>query len=152
MSQDVLKLALQKSGRLSEGSVKLLKECGIKVNFGAQKNALRASASNFPLEIFFLRDDDIPGYVADGVADIGIVGENVLEERTAEVNKLQGLGFSRCRLSIGVPRDSTISSLQDLEGKSIATTYPRILKRVLQENRVEAKISYLTGSVGRRCV
>tara|TARA_Y100001972_G_C7661537_1_gene333748 strand:+ start:1280 stop:2137 length:858 start_codon:yes stop_codon:yes gene_type:complete len=140
-----LKVAIQKSGRLSEDSLKLFKECGIKVNNGARK--LKASASNFPIEFLFLRDDDIPGYVEDGIADIGIVGQNVQEEAQKNALVLKKLGFSKCRLSLAIPRSVEYSGVQYFEGKSIATSYPYILKSYLDEKKVSAEIHEISGSV-----
>ncbi|MEQ8339207.1 MAG: ATP phosphoribosyltransferase [Cyclobacteriaceae bacterium] len=140
-----LKVAIQKSGRLSEDSLKLFKECGIKVNNGARK--LKASASNFPIEFLFLRDDDIPGYVEDGIADIGIVGQNVQEEAQKNTRVLKKLGFSKCRLSLAIPRSVDYSGVQYFEGKSIATSYPYILKSYLDEKKVNAEIHEISGSV-----
>lgn len=140
-----IKIAVQKSGRLSEDSLKLIKECGIKFSNG--KGTLKATADNFPLEFLFLRDDDIPGYVEDGVADIGIVGENVLIEKNKEVNILKKLGFSKCRLSIGIPRSEPYNGAKDLERKSIATSYPVLLQKFLDEKGVTAEIHEISGSV-----
>ncbi|MCS7004030.1 MAG: ATP phosphoribosyltransferase [Cytophagales bacterium] len=145
MENVLLRLALQKSGRLSEDSLNLISRCGIKMNNGL--GTLKTSASNFPMEFLFLRDDDIPGYVADGVADIGIVGENVLFEKNKLVMEVHKLGFSKCRLSIAVPREVNYKGVSDLNGKRIATTYPRILQRFLDENGIEAKIHEISGSV-----
>jgi ATP phosphoribosyltransferase len=142
---EVLRIAVQKSGRLSEDSLKLIKECGIRFDNGAGK--LKTSASNFPAEILFLRDDDIPGYVEDSVAHIGIVGENVAVESNREADTVYRLGFSRCRLSIGIPRGDAYSSIHDLDGKNIATSYPRLLGRYLAENGVNAQIHEISGSV-----
>lgn len=142
---NVLKIAIQKSGRLSEDSLKLIKECGIKLNNG--KGKLKATADNFPLEFLFLRDDDIPGYVEDGVADLGIVGENVLVEKENNVELVKKLGFSKCRLSIGVDRNWEYKDISELEGKSIATSYPKILGNYLKENKVNAEIHVISGSV-----
>lgn len=142
---DILRIAIQKSGRLSEDSLKLIKECGIRFDNGGGK--LKTSATNFPAEILFLRDDDIPGYVEDGVAHLGIVGENVSEESDRNVETVHKLGFSKCRLSIGVLREHDYQGLTDLEGKSIATTYPRLLKKYLDENNVTANIHEISGSV-----
>lgn len=145
MQQNKLKIAIQKSGRLSEDSVNLLKKCGIKFNNGLGK--LRAEAENFPLEIYFLRDDDIPQYVADGVADIGIVGENVLAENGGGVNKIESLGFGKCRLSIAVPKSFEYDSIKSLDGKRIATTYPKILSEYFAENAVNIELHTISGSV-----
>ena len=140
-----LKVAIQKSGRLSEDSLKLFKECGIKVYNGARK--LKASASNFPIEFLFLRDDDIPGYVEDGIADIGIVGQNVQEEAQKNTRVLKKLGFSKCRLSLAIPRSVEYPDITYFEGKSIATSYPYILKSYLEEKKVNAEIHEISGSV-----
>ena len=117
----MLKIAIQKSGRLFEDSIKLLKECGIEISNGNKQ--LKTVADNFPLEIYFLRDDDIPQYVYDGVADIGIVGENVLLEKNKDIDLVYRLGFGKCRLSIAVPKSVQYKSIQDLQGLKIATTY-----------------------------
>ena len=140
-----LKIAIQKSGRLSESSLKLLKECGIEFENGLNK--LKAEAFNFPLEVFFLRDDDIPQYVEDGVADIGIVGENVLLEKNKKVREVQKLGFGKCRLSIAVPKDKTFRSIKDLNGMRIATSYSTILQKYLKKNKIKAEIHEISGSV-----
>lgn len=140
-----LKIAIQKSGRLSESSLKLLKECGIEFDNGLNK--LKAEAYNFPLEVFFLRDDDIPQYVEDGVADIGIVGENVLLEKNKDVKTVERLGFGKCRLSIAVPKDKKYKSVKDLEGLRIATSYSTILAKYLKKNKITAEIHEISGSV-----
>lgn len=140
-----IKLAIQKSGRLSEGSMDLIKKCGIKVRNGLGK--LKAEADNFPIEFLFLRDDDIPGYVQDGVADIGIVGANVMVEKQKNVNVVHQLGFSKCRLSIAVPKGQEYNGPQDLEGKNIATSYPVLLGEFLKEKGVNAEIHEISGSV-----
>ncbi len=140
-----LRIALQKSGRLSDDSLKLIKECGIGFNNGAGK--LKAEADNFPAEFLFLRDDDIPGYVADGVADVGIVGENVMAEKNQHVVIAQKLGFSKCRLSIAVPRGQEYAGVQDLQNARIATSYPKILSNFLQEHGIQAEIHEISGSV-----
>lgn len=140
-----LKIAIQKSGRLSESSLRLLKECGIEFDNGLNK--LKAEAYNFPLEVFFLRDDDIPQYVEDGVADIGIVGENVLFEKNKEVNLVQKLGFGKCRLSLAFPKDKKYKSIKDLQGLRIATSYATILAKYLKKNKVKAEIHEISGSV-----
>lgn len=140
-----LKIALQKSGRLSEESGALLKKCGIAFSNGFGK--LRAEAQNFPLEIYFLRDDDIPEYVADGVADIGIVGENVLAETMKNVDVIEKLGFGRCRLSLAVPKNFDYKSPKDFDGKRIATTYPNILQKFFAEKNIAAEIHTISGSV-----
>ncbi|MFH6983671.1 ATP phosphoribosyltransferase [Marinoscillum sp. 108] len=140
-----LKVAIQKSGRLSEDSLRLFKECGIKFNNGAKK--LKAQSSNFPIEFLFLRDDDIPGYVEDGIADIGIVGQNVHEEYQKQIEVVKHLGFSRCRLSLAVPREEKYSDISFFEGKNIATSYPNILKKFLDTKGITAEIHQISGSV-----
>lgn len=140
-----LKIAIQKSGRLNEKSVQLLKNCGL--NFENYKSSLITTVSNFPLEILFLRDDDIPEYVQDGIADLGIVGENVIVETEADVRYLQRLGFGRCSLKIAIPNHSEVKTLADLNGKAVATSYPTILKKYLDSNGVTADIRIISGSV-----
>ncbi len=142
-----LKIAIQKSGRLFEDSVKLLKECGIDLNNGSKSGVLRTEASNFPLEVLFLRDDDIPQYVEDAVADIGIVGENVLLEKGKVVNKVEQLGFGKCRLAIAVPKSEEYTGAKWLDGKKIATSYPKILDGFLKAQKVDAEIHEISGSV-----
>ena len=115
MSTENLRIAVQKSGRLSEDSLKLFKECGIKFESGGSK--LRSVSSNFPIEFLFLRDDDIPGYVEDGVADLGVIGQNVLMENSKKVDILKELGFSKCRLSLAIPRNETYTDLTYFAGK-----------------------------------
>jgi ATP phosphoribosyltransferase len=139
-----LKIAIQKSGRLHEDSLRLLKECGIDISNGGNK--LKTSASNFPLEVYFLRDDDIPQYVEDAVADAGIVGENVVYEKKKEVEVMEQLGFGKCRLSIAVDKSETFSK-DNLNGKKIATSYPVILQEYLDKNRIAAEIHEISGSV-----
>ena len=126
----VLRVAIQKSGRLNEDSIKLLKECGIDIANGVNK--LKAEASNFPLEVYFLRDDDIPQYVEDAVADIGFVGENVVYEKNKKVEVVEQLGFGKCRLSIAVARNEEYEDVSYLQGKRIATTYPVIVRRFME--------------------
>ena len=142
---DRLKIAIQKSGRLHDDSIRLLKECGIDISNGVNK--LKSEASNFPLEVYFLRDDDIPQYVEDAVADIGFVGENVVCEKNKKVQLVEKLGFGRCRLSIAVPRADEYSGIQYLEGKKIATSYPVIVKAFLEKNSISAEIHEISGSV-----
>jgi len=142
---DLIRLAIQKSGRLSEDSVSLIKECGIKFNNGI--STLRSPSSNFPLELLFLRDDDIPGYVSDGVADAGIVGDNVIEEKSKEIQKIESLGFAQCRLSIAVPKAMEYAGLKDIQGLHIATSYPKILSQYLSTNNIKASIHEISGSV-----
>ena len=142
---EVLRLAIQKSGRLSEDSLKLIKECGI--NFSKGGGTLKSNAYNFPLEFLYLRDDDIPGYVADGVADIGIVGGNVEVEKKKVTQELRELGFSKCRLSIGIPKAKDYTGVEWLQGKSIATSYPVILGDFLAQHNITAEIHEISGSV-----
>lgn len=140
-----LKIAIQKSGRLNEKSVELLKNCGL--SFENYKSSLISNVSNFPLEILFLRDDDIPEYVQDGIADLGIVGENVISETGVDVSFLQMLGFGKCTLKLAVQTHSTIEKIADLNGKSIATSYPVILKKFLDQESIHADIRTISGSV-----
>ena len=140
-----LKIALQKSGRLSESSLELIGEAGISLTNG--KRTLLAQSSTFPLEVLYLRDDDIPQYVADGVADAGIVGEDVLRESQYPLEVVLRLGFGRCRLSIAVPKEQKYNGLPWLNGKKIATSFPKILGAFLTENQIRADIHYLNGSV-----
>ena len=142
---NTLKLAVQKSGRLSDSSLKLIKECGI--TFPTRIASLKAQAFNFPVEFLYLRDDDIPGYVSDQVADVGIVGENVLMEKTDDLEVVKKLGFSKCRLSIAVPREFDYQNIQSLEGLNIATSYPKILSSFLNTHGVSADIHEISGSV-----
>jgi len=141
----VLRIAVQKSGRLSEDSLRLLKECGIKFDSG--KGKLKAESTNFPAEFLFLRDDDIPGYVADGIADVGIVGENVLVETEKQVEVALPLGFSKCRLSVAIPRGMDYPGASYLQGKRIATSYPKILGDFLKKEGISAHIHEISGSV-----
>jgi len=140
-----VRIALQKSGRLSEDSYQLFKECGIRFDYGTGK--LKSISSNFPAEFLFLRDDDIPGYVEDGVADLGIVGENVAIESGRDVQTIHRLGFSKCRLSIAIPRGNDWSGLSSLNGMNIATSYPNLLGKYLGEQGVTANIHEISGSV-----
>ncbi|HTD94690.1 MAG TPA: ATP phosphoribosyltransferase [Chitinophagaceae bacterium] len=139
-----LRIAIQKSGRLHEDSIRLLQECGIDISNGGNK--LKSSAANFPLEVFFLRDDDIPQYVEDAVADAGIVGENVVYEKKKQVEVMEQLGFGKCRLSIAVGRNEEFDRKQ-LEGKRIATSYPVLLQEYLDNNKITADIHEISGSV-----
>lgn len=139
-----IKIAIQKSGRLHEDSVRLFKECGIDISNGGNK--LKSSASNFPLDVYFLRDDDIPQYVEDAVADAGIVGENVVYEKKKEIEVLEQLGFGKCRLSIAVSRNEPYDR-QALAGKRIATSYPVILQDYLTKHNIAAEIHEISGSV-----
>ena len=143
--ENILRIAIQKKGRLSDDSLKLINECGIKVNNGTGK--LKASATNFPMEFLFLRDDDIPGYVQDGIADIGIVGANESAEKDKAVEWVKHLGFSKCRLSLAIDKNEEYNGIQDFEGKSLATSYPKILGDYLKSKGVNADIHEITGSV-----
>ncbi|MEM9855971.1 MAG: ATP phosphoribosyltransferase [Bacteroidota bacterium] len=140
-----LRIAVQKSGRLQEKTVSLLKECGLSFNNGP--NRLKADAHNFPAEILYLRDDDIPQYVQDGVADIGIVGENVLVEKRKNIELIERLDFAKCRLSIAVAKSVEYTSTQFLQGKKIATSYPIIVQKFLDQHGVKADIHEISGSV-----
>ena len=141
----MLRIAVQSKGRLYEDTMNLLSEADIKVS--AVKRTLLVSANNFPLEVLYLRDDDIPQSVASGVADIGVVGENEYVERGAEADIVSRLGFSRCRLSLAIPKDIDYPGLQWFEGKTIATSYPVILDKFLKDNGVNASVHIITGSV-----
>ncbi len=143
--ENILRIAVQKKGRLSDDSLKLIKECGIKFNNGTGK--LVASATNFPMEFLFLRDDDIPGYVQDGIADIGIVGANEAEEKDKDVDWFKKLGFSKCRLSLAIDKNQDYHGIQDFAGKSLATSYPKILEDFLSANNIKADIHEISGSV-----
>lgn len=141
----MLRIAIQKSGRLQEGSLALLRESGL--SFSNGKDQLKAPARNFPAEVLFLRDDDIPQYIEDNVAEIGIVGENVVAEKKKNIQVVKHLDFARCRLSLAVPRSESYSGLQWLNGKNIATSYPTIVKDFLKKNNIEAGIHEISGSV-----
>ena len=140
-----LKIAIQKSGRLNEDSLQLLKECGVSIDNGVDK--LKASASNFPLEVFYLRNSDIPQYLIDGVVDIAIIGENTIIEKHPSLEVIEYLGFSKCRLSIATPKGLNYKSIKELNGKRIATSYPNTLKQFLTTNNVNADIHEISGSV-----
>ena len=140
-----LKVAIQKSGRLSEKSLELIAECDIKLSQGKRK--LISVSDDFPIEVLFLRDDDIPQYVSDGVADIGIVGENEVLEKQRKVTLIKRLGFARCRLSLAIPQDEDYKDFNWFQGKRIATSYPRILEGFLGKNNINARIEEISGSV-----
>jgi len=140
-----LKIAIQKSGRLFDDSLKLLKDCGIDLKNGINK--LKTEADNFPMEVFFLRDDDIPQYVEDAVADIGIVGENVIYEKNKKVFISEKLGFGKCRLSIAIGRNESYEDCTFLQDKKIATTYPILVEKFLKEKNIHAEIHEISGSV-----
>jgi ATP phosphoribosyltransferase len=141
----VLKIAIQKSGRLSDNSKNLLEECGIKFSSGI--SVLKTSARNFPIEVLFLRDDDIPQYVEQQVADIGILGENMVFEKNKDVDIIEKLGFATCRLSLAIPKEETYTGPQYFMNKKVATSYPRILSDFLKKNNVKAEIEEISGSV-----
>jgi ATP phosphoribosyltransferase len=141
----ILKIAIQKSGRLSEKSKSLLEECGIKFSSGI--SVLKTSASNFPLELLFLRDDDIPQYVEQQVADIGILGENMVFEKNKDVDVIEKLGFASCRLSLAIPKEEKYTGPEWFRNKKVATSYPRLLSDFLSENNVKAEIEEISGSV-----
>jgi ATP phosphoribosyltransferase len=141
----MIRLALQKSGRLNQDSLKLLKDCGIFIDNG--KEQLKASAHNFPMEVFFLRNGDIPKYIRDGVVDLAIVGENLLMEKGMDLNVIERLGFSKCRVSIAFPKGVEFMGVQDLQGKRIATSYPNTVKIFLEKNNIKADLHIINGSV-----
>ena len=141
----MLRIAVQSKGRLFEDTISLLAEAGIKVS--SSKRTLLVQSSNFPVEILYLRDDDIPQSVASGVADLGIVGQNEFEERAEDAKVVRPLGFSKCRLSLAVPKGCGYYGMKWFEGKKIATSYPNILRRYMQKNRIAADIHVITGSV-----
>ena len=141
----MLRIAVQSKGRLYEDTMNLLSEAGIKIAGG--KRTLLVESTNFPIEVLFLRDDDIPQSVASGVADLGVVGRNEMEEREERVDVVRPLGFSRCRLSLAIPKSADYNGLQWFEGKKIATSYPVILRRFMQEKGIKADIHVITGSV-----
>ena len=141
----MIRLALQKSGRLNQDSLKLLKDCGISIDNG--KDQLKASAHNFPMEVFFLRNGDIPKYLRDGVVDLAIVGENLLMEKGMDLNVIERLGFSKCRVSIAFPKGVEFMGVQDLQGKRIATSYPNTVKFFLEKNNIKADLHIINGSV-----
>lgn len=141
----ILKIAIQKSGRLSDNSKKLLEECGIKFSNGI--SVLKTTARNFPVELLFLRDDDIPQYVEQQVADIGILGENMVFEKNKDVTIIEQLGFAQCRLSLAIPKEEKYNDLQYFMNKKIATSYPYILSGFLKQNNISAEIEEISGSV-----
>ena len=141
----MIRLAVQKSGRLNLESLKILDDCGISIDNG--KDQLKTSARNFPIEVFFLRNSDIPQYIRDGVVDLAIIGENLLVEKGADLQVLEKLGFSKCKVSIAVPKELKFKGLKDLEGKRIATSYPNTVKIFLNENNINADLHIINGSV-----
>lgn len=140
-----LKIAIQKSGRLNEDSMKILKDVGIAIDNG--KDQLKASAKNFPLEVFYLRNGDIPQYLIDGVVDVAIIGQNVLIEKGNGIAVAEKLGFSSCKVSIAIPKEKSYNSIKDLDGKRIATSYPNTVNQFLKENNVNANLHIINGSV-----
>ncbi len=140
-----LRIAVQKSGRLNEDSMRILKDIGISIDNG--KDQLKAAARDFPVEVFYLRNGDIPQYLKDGVVDAAIIGENVLIEKGDDIQFVERLGFSKCKVSIAVPKDSTANSLKDLSGKRIATSYPETVKKFLKEQNIDAQLHKINGSV-----
>lgn len=140
-----LKIAIQKSGRLNEDSLKLLKQCGIKIDNG--KDQLKVDVPNFPMEILYLRNSDIPQYLEDGVVDVAIVGENLLIEQEKQVDIIEKLGFSKCRVSLAIPKDVTAEDLRYFQGKKIATSYPNTVKNFLDQNGIQSEIHIISGSV-----
>lgn len=140
-----LKIAIQKNGRLNEESLELLKECGIKISNGTSK--LKTVASNFPIEVLFLRDDDIPQYVEQQVVDAGILGENEVFEKNKIIHVVEHLGFAYCRLSLAIPKEENYTGLQFFNNKKVATSYPKILSDFFYQNRINAEIEEISGSV-----
>lgn len=140
-----LKIGIQKSGRLNEDSINLLKKCGISVNNG--RDQLKVNASNFPLEIYYLRNGDLPQYLKDGVIDCAIIGNNLLVEKGDGIKTQMKLGFSKCRVSLAIPRSKSYKSMQDLEGKKIATSYPNTVNKFLKKHNISADIHIINGSV-----
>lgn len=140
-----LKIAVQKSGRLHDDSMQILKEVGISIDNG--KDQLKALARNFPLEVFYLRNSDIPQYLKDGVVDAAIIGENILIEKGKEITIVEKLGFSTCKVSVAVPKSVKYNSVKDLQGKRIATSYPNTVNEFLKNNQIEAELHIINGSV-----
>lgn len=145
MSNEKLRIAIQKSGRLNEDSLQILKDAGISIDNG--KEQLKASARNFPLEVIYLRNGDIPQYLRDGVVDVAILGENVLVEKGDDIIKGEKLGFSKCRVSLAVPKSMKYSSIKELDGKKIATSYPNTVNAFLAEKGISAELHIINGSV-----
>ena len=141
----MIRIAIQKSGRLNQESLALLKNCGISIDNG--KDQLKAAARNFPVEVFFLRNGDIPQYLRDGVVDLAILGSNTLVEKGQDLEVIETLGFSKCRVSIAIPKEIEFNGLQDLKGKKIATSYPTTVKKFLEEHDIQAELHIINGSV-----
>ncbi|MBC2840603.1 ATP phosphoribosyltransferase [Robiginitalea sp. SC105] len=142
---DKIKIAIQKSGRLNEDSLRILKDCGISIDNG--RDQLKADARDFPMEVLYLRNGDIPQYLRDGVVDIAIIGENVLFEKGSDIGVSARLGFSKCRVSLALPKSERYSSMADLKGKRIATSYPNTVRHFLDKAGVEAELHIINGSV-----
>jgi ATP phosphoribosyltransferase len=140
-----IKIAIQKSGRLNEDSLNILKDCGISIDNG--KDQLKASARNFPMEVFYLRNGDIPQYLRDGVVDIAIIGENVLVEKGEDISVAEKLGFSKCRVSLAVPKSVKYTTAEYFQGKRIATSYPNTVENYLKSKGIEAELHIINGSV-----
>ncbi len=145
MSQEKLRIAIQKSGRLNEDSLKILKDAGISIDNG--KEQLKASSRNFPLEVMYLRNGDIPQYLRDGVVDVAIIGENVLIEKGKDIIQAEKLGFSKCRVSLAVPKSMKYNGINDLDGKKIATSYPNTVNEFLEKKGITAELHIINGSV-----
>ena len=141
----MIRIAIQKSGRLNQDSLRLLKDCGISIDNG--KDQLKTTVRNFPMEVFFLRNGDIPQYMRDGVVDLAILGENLVVEKGGDLSIIEKLGFSKCRVCIAVPKRISFSGLEDLEGKQIATSYPNTVKSFLSNNKINAGLHIINGSV-----
>ena len=141
----MIKIAIQKSGRLNEESLSILKKCGISIDNG--KDQLKASARNFPMEVLYLRNGDIPQYLRDGVVDLAIIGENLIHEKGKDLNIIENLGFSKCRVSIAIPKEVDFNGIQELNGKRIATSYPNTVNQFLVENGISADLHIINGSV-----
>ncbi|MEK9603000.1 MAG: ATP phosphoribosyltransferase [Flavobacteriaceae bacterium] len=141
----MIKIAIQKSGRLNDESLEILKKCGISIDNG--KDQLKASARDFPMEVLYLRNGDIPQYLRDGVADLAIIGENLIHEKGKDLKVIENLGFSKCRVSIAVPKEEVFNDVKELEGKRIATSYPNTVNQFLEENGISADLHIINGSV-----
>ena len=141
----MIKIAIQKSGRLNEESLGILKKCGISIDNG--KDQLKAAARNFPLEVLYLRNGDIPQYLRDGVVDLAIIGENLIHEKGKDLQVIEKLGFSKCRGSVAVPKETVFNDIRELNGKRIATSYPNTVNQFLEENNISAELHIINGSV-----
>lgn len=141
----MIKIAIQKSGRLNIDSLEILKKCGISIENG--KDQLKAAARNFPLEVLYLRNGDIPQYLRDGVVDLAIIGENLIHEKGKGIETIERLGFSKCRVSIALPKEVEFNNIKELDGKRIATSYPNTVKHFFEENGIAADIHIINGSV-----